>query len=302
MRVAIGLIVHESNTFFSQLMTVDRFAEKDLHYGEEILNHWHGTATEMGGFLLGAKRYGFELIPTLAAWGMPLGPLTAETFETLSTELLTRLEKAKPIDGVLLGLHGAMVSESFADADGELLRRVRQAIGRSTPLVVTLDYHANVTTEMTRWPDALVGYDTYPHVDQAERGLEAAGILESLMHKKLQTEIVLARRPLLPHILRQLTDCPPLSNALTMAHEIEDRHLAVCVSVAAGFPYSDVADVGFSVYAVAEKHLADSAKQAVEEIADYVAFLLSERSSHTTGQLIHVDGGYTHLDRALANA
>jgi L-fucose dehydrogenase len=39
-----------------------------------------------------------------------------------------------------------------------------------------------------------------------------------------------------------------------------------------------------------------------EEIANTVAFLLSERSSHTTGQIIHVDGGYVHLDRALANA
>jgi len=38
-----------------------------------------------------------------------------------------------------------------------------------------------------------------------------------------------------------------------------------------------------------------------EEIANMVAFLLSERSSHTTGQIIHVDGGYVHLDRALAN-
>jgi L-fucose dehydrogenase len=39
-----------------------------------------------------------------------------------------------------------------------------------------------------------------------------------------------------------------------------------------------------------------------EEIANTAAFLLSSRSSHTTGQLIHVDGGYVHLDRALANA
>jgi enoyl-[acyl-carrier-protein] reductase (NADH) len=38
-----------------------------------------------------------------------------------------------------------------------------------------------------------------------------------------------------------------------------------------------------------------------EEIANMVVFLLSPRSSHTTGQLIHVDGGYVHLDRALAN-
>lgn len=40
----------------------------------------------------------------------------------------------------------------------------------------------------------------------------------------------------------------------------------------------------------------------VEEIANMVAFLLSEKSNHTTGQLIHVDGGYVHLDRALANS
>lgn len=39
-----------------------------------------------------------------------------------------------------------------------------------------------------------------------------------------------------------------------------------------------------------------------EELANATVFLLSERSSHTTGQIIHVDGGYVHLDRALANA
>jgi L-fucose dehydrogenase len=39
-----------------------------------------------------------------------------------------------------------------------------------------------------------------------------------------------------------------------------------------------------------------------EELGNATAFLLSERSSHTTGQIIHVDGGYVHLDRALANA
>ena len=39
-----------------------------------------------------------------------------------------------------------------------------------------------------------------------------------------------------------------------------------------------------------------------EEIANAVVFLLSERSSHTTGQLVYVDGGYVHLDRALANS
>ena len=67
MRIALGMIIHESNTFFSQPMTMEKFAEKDLHYGSEIVTHWTGTCNEMGGFLEGAKKYGFDIVPTVAA-------------------------------------------------------------------------------------------------------------------------------------------------------------------------------------------------------------------------------------------
>src|SRR5690242_5674550 len=147
-------------------MTMERFAEKDLHVGSDIIDYWRGTCSEMGGFIEGGRQFGFKLVPTVMAWGMPSGALTSETLETLSQMLLARLEDAKPLDGVLLSLHGAMVSDSFTDADGEILRRVRKTIGVNTRLVVTLDYHANTTEEMVRWSDAIVGYDTYPHIDQ----------------------------------------------------------------------------------------------------------------------------------------
>jgi microcystin degradation protein MlrC len=269
MRIALGMIMHESNTFFSQAMTMEKFAEKDLHYGPEIVDHWAGTCNEMGGFLEGAERYGFEIVPTIAAWGMPLGPLTDETFETLCNSLLSRLEQAKPLHGVLLALHGAMVAESFPDGDGEILRRVRQAIGPAIPLVVTLDFHANVTAEMVRWPDVMVGYDTYPHIDQAERGLEAAGILHRVLTAGLRPKLALARRPLFVHILCQLTERSPMSKAPDLAHEIERRPGMVSVSVAGAFAYSDVPYAGFSVYAVA-KNEAAMAQQAADQVADFV--------------------------------
>ena len=269
MRIATGLIYHESNTFFSQAMTLARFKEKDLLYGQEILDHWTGTCSEIGGFVEGASRFGFELVPTVAAWGMPAGPLTNETFESLSNSLISRLRQESPLDGVLLGLHGSMVSEMFPDADGNLLRRVRAAIGPTMPLVVTLDYHANLTDEMVRWPNAMIGYDTYPHIDQAERGLEAAEIIWRMIHEGLQPKLALARRPLFPHILRQLTDGPPMADAIALAHELEQAPDIVAVTVAAGFPYSDVPDAGFSVFAVARDD-AKVASRAAERVADFV--------------------------------
>jgi microcystin degradation protein MlrC len=269
MRIATGLIYHESNTFFSQAMTLARFKEKDLHYGHEILQHWTGTCSEIGGFIEGASRFGFELVPTIAAWGMPAGPLTNDAFESLSDFLISKLREQAPLDGVLLGLHGSMVSEAFPDADGELLRRVRQAIGQTTPLVVTLDYHANVTDEMVRWPNAMIGYDTYPHIDQAERGLEAAEILSRMIYDGLRPKLALARRPLFPHILRQLTDSAPMADAIALARELERAPDMVAISVAAGFPYSDVPDAGFSVYAVARDDV-KVASRAAERVADFV--------------------------------
>ena len=269
MRIAIGGIYHESNTFFSQPMTVERFAEKDLHYGADVLDHWRGTCSEMGGFIEGGERFRFELLPTVMAWGMPAGALNDETFETMSQSLIRRLEEARPLDGVLLSLHGAMVATSYPDADGEILRRVRTAVGDSVPVVVTLDYHANMTEEMVRWPNALVGYDTYPHVDQAERGIEAAGIIHRIVQEGLRPKAVLERRPILPHILRQLTTKPPMADAILLAHKLEQDLEIVSISVAAGFPYCDVPDAGFSVFAIAINN-ENVARQAAKEIADGV--------------------------------
>jgi microcystin degradation protein MlrC len=269
MRIAVGGIYHESNTFFSQPMTMERFAEKDLHFGADILEHWRNTCSEISGFMEGAQQFKFELVPTVMAWGMPSGALTSETYETLNRMLLSRLEDAGPLDGVLLSLHGAMVSEGFADGDGEILRRVRRAIGPETPLVVTLDYHANMTEEMVGWPDAIICYDTYPHIDQAERGLEAAGIMNRILREGLKPKLALTRRSMLPHILRQLTEESPMSDAIALAHELEQRPEIVSVSVAAGFPYCDVPDAGFSVFAVADND-EGVARRAADQVADAV--------------------------------
>src|SRR5689334_20344554 len=268
MRVAVGGIYHESNTFMAQQMTLARFSESHLHYGADILPHWRGTCSEMAGFFEGADRFCFEAIPTLMAWGMPSGTVTNETFESLSGDLIARLRSAAPLDGVLLSLHGAMVSEQYPDADGEILRRVREAIGPDMPLVATFDFHANLTEEMVRWPDALVGYKTYPHIDQVDRAIEAAGILHRMLRQGLRPHIALARRPLFPHILTQSTEHSPMAEIITATRDRESMPGMVSVSVAAGFPYTDVPYAGFAVLAISETR--DAARGAADSLANLV--------------------------------
>jgi len=233
-------------------MTLERFAECQLQYGADVIPSWAGTCSEIEGFLEGAQRFEFDVIPTLMAWGMPAGAVTTGCFEHLVAELVSRLKSAGPLDGVLLMLHGAMVTDNFADADGEILRRVRAAIGPNVALVVTLDFHANLTDEMVHWANAIVGYDTYPHVDQVERGLEAAEILNRMLRDDLYPHMVLARCPLLPHILSQCTERAPMAEMMEAAHRCERTPGIISVTVAAGFPYTDVPHAGYAVLAIGE--------------------------------------------------
>jgi microcystin degradation protein MlrC len=268
MRVAVGGVYHESNTFFSQPMTLERFQESQLHYDDDVVRYWRNTSSEMAGFLQGCDRFNFEVAPTLMAWGIPSGAVTEEAFEHLSAALIERLKSAEPVDGVLLSLHGAMVSDKYPDADGELLRRVRYAIGEGVPLIVTLDFHANLTEEMARWPDALIGYDTYPHVDQVERGLEAAEVLNRMLRDGLRPAMALERRPLLAHILSQSTERAPMADVIRAAHDCELRPDVISVTIAAGFPYTDVPQAGFGVVVVAESR--DVAREVAKSLANSV--------------------------------
>ncbi len=87
----------------------------------------------------------------------------------------------RALDAVYLDLHGAMVSEHYEDGEGELLRRVRDIVGPSVPVVISLDLHANVTEGMLEHCDAMTIYRTYPHLDMAVTGARAYDLLLPLL-------------------------------------------------------------------------------------------------------------------------
>src|SRR3954470_6270462 len=150
-RVAVAQISHETNVFSSQKTDFAAFEASGLHLGQAALESARNTNSEFGGFITGAETYGFDLIPVLAVWATPSGIVTSDAIERLSHVLdegLRTAMTAGPLDGVLLALHGAMVTENDDDGEGQILHQVRLTVGDDVPIVATLDLHANISQRM----------------------------------------------------------------------------------------------------------------------------------------------------------
>jgi microcystin degradation protein MlrC len=242
MRVVVGGIYHESHSFSNVPTDLEAFRKVLLLEGREVIERLQGTTSEMAGFIEGANRFGFALIPTVWAWGTSTGPVQTETLEYLLNLVRDHLRDEGPVDGILFTLHGALVAEHALDGDGYILSQLRKLVGESIPIVVTIDFHANISDLMVQMANAIVGYDTYPHIDQVERGLEAAELLVRTIRGEIKPVMALAKPPMITVPNKQGTNQEPMKQLLAHAHELERAVLSVTIS--GGFAYSDVPEIG----------------------------------------------------------
>src|SRR5215472_18299258 len=125
MRVLVGSLIQESNTFSPLRSDLSFFRSGCLCFDQESLDLLAGTRTELGGFIAEAGKAGAQLAPTVAAWAASAGAMEGTSYRWLAEELLGRVRGAGAVDGVLLALHGAWVAEDEEDADGWILEQVR---------------------------------------------------------------------------------------------------------------------------------------------------------------------------------
>ena len=242
--IAIGGILHESNTFSNVPTNRAAFESGYLIFDNDILDIWGESHHEIGGFIEGASTYDWDLHPILMAAATPAGRVTDAFFNETITELIQRIQSVPNLDGVLLALHGAMVVESYPDGDGEVLRRMRQALGADFPIVSTLDHHTNVSEQMVAESTALVIYKTNPHVDQRQRGLQAAEILMCTVSGEIKPTQALAKPPMIFNIRHQYTSVEPMCSILEEAAQLETESNVLAANIAAGYPYADVHEIG----------------------------------------------------------
>ena len=257
MKIISGGIQHETNTFArGQTTTVDFVRDShlglDMPGGQAIVDRFADTATVHGGYIAGAEEAGFELVPVLNVRAQPSGIVEKASFDYLLELLVNRIVRELPADGILLDLHGAMVVAGHEDAEGEIVRGVREVAGFDMPVVVTLDLHANISPALAQRATVIIGYDTYPHVDMGERGHEAARLMGRLVRAEVQPVQAYRQLPLATMPPMQCTLREPMQTLVRELHELEAHPGIVTATVAMGFSFADIHDMGVSVLVTAD--------------------------------------------------
>jgi microcystin degradation protein MlrC len=251
MRIAIAGLMHESNTFNPLRTDGTAFEAQSVTFGAALLAEWRDAHHEVGGFIEAADVEGFEAVPLVMAWATPSGPITDAVLGEITKHIINGVCSEKP-DGLLLALHGAMVAESHADADGEVLRRLRAALGPDFPVAVTLDLHGNLSQRLIGNCQIAVAYRTCPHVDQRECGRRAARLLVRTLYGEVRPRMALAKPPLIVNIMAHDTSAEPLRSFMERARALEQQPGILAVSLLPGFAYADVEQMGPSVVVVTD--------------------------------------------------
>lgn len=272
-RIAIGGFQHETNCFIAARTDFESFRtigdRPPLSRGEEIFTNLPGRAFAMSGFLADmASRH--ELVPLVWTSGGAGGYVTSDAYERILGELVGRLSLALPVDAVYLDLHGAMCSVDFPDGEGEILRRVRAVVGERVPIVISLDYHTNLTPAMADLTDGMAIYHTYPHVDRPRTGSRAARILSQILERGKPTARAFRKLPFLIPLNFQCTLVEPSKSIVARSASGEGGDvLDLCYG--AGFPPSDLYDCGPGV--IAHGYAQKAVDAAADRLSDYIGGL-----------------------------
>lgn len=256
-RILLAGIFHETHTFVDEPTPLDDFT---ILRGDELLK-CRGDASPLGAALDAARDFGWHVVPAIDVRASPSGIVPDAVVETFWTAVESTLRKqTEPLDGVLLVLHGAMVSQSQDDVEGEMLRRLRAAPAcADVPIFGVFDLHASFSPAMARHADCLTAYRENPHADAAEAARRAATLLERALRDGQRPRMVLRHAGVMWPPGGTGTADSPMRDLEALAREIEAQDPDIwSIDIVGGFAFADVADAGVSLVVATSGYVAQA--------------------------------------------
>ncbi|GIP31231.1 M81 family metallopeptidase [Paenibacillus sp. J2TS4] len=274
-RIGVVGMFHETNCFAPGMTEIADFQRLDWTESSQAFHErYENTRTSMGGIIDGARSNRLELVAGLYTAAVPGGIVSAAA-EKMMDLIVASIEPE--LDGLIVILHGAMVSETYEDMEGELLSRIRKKVGSALPIAITVDLHANMSLQMVQLSDFIVGFDTYPHVDMYERAVEAVELLSRNIRGEIIPAKALSHTRLLVAPQAMLTSEGMMKDMMDRAFAMELLPGVLNVTVCGGFPYSDVPDAGMSFLVTTDRD---------ERLAQELANELGELARKSMGNML----------------
>jgi len=295
MKIAILGLYHETNTFSKVRADYDAF---EIYRGHEIIDQYIDSHSTNAGFLQLEEYPEVQVVPLVFAITGPIGTITREAYESINEEMLSKLTSLGPWDGVLLSLHGAAVSEDYPDADGETSYRVRTLLGPDVKIGMSLDMHANMSQKMVDNVDIITVYRTNPHLDAKTRAFECGKMIIEAVKGNINPIMWLETPPVVINIVKQFTDEEPMKSLMEKLDETLSCPNIIHGSVAEGYPYADVEEMGMSFLSIADNDI-KSAQSASRWMAEQAWEIKEEFIGSTPSvleALSYADRNYSDID------
>ena len=290
MRLFTAALALEANTFLPVPTSYRAFVEK-VYFPPgrypELPSH-HAAAPWVARRR--ARRGEFELIEGSCYAAQPGGAAARAAYEQMRDEILDQLRAALPVDGVVLGLHGAMVAHGYDDCEGDLLEQVRSIVGRKCVIGAELDLHCHLTEKRCRPADIIVLYKHYPHTDFVERGEEMLDLVLRTIRGEIKPQTSLFDCRLVGFFP---TTVHPMRGLVERIIAMEAKDPVLSISIGHGFPYGDVPEAGARVLVIT-----DHAKAEGDRLAEEIGQELIALRSSSNSEFYDVDGA---IDAALAH-
>ena len=248
MKVFIAGLKQESNTFNPDHTDRGYFERGYVLEGRRIPEVLKDTNSEIWGFYEHFRdKTEYELVPGFAVWSIAHGPVLDSVLEEFTVAIKKSLRESQPVDGILISLHGALVSESREDCDGYILKEVRKAAGDDVPISVALDYHTIFTQDMVDSADALCTFRTYPHIEFKDTGIRAAKCLETLLKDECEIRKTYRKLPMIVPVENSETESGPMVKAIRLLEELDQEPSILSASLCCSQPWIDARDTGISI-------------------------------------------------------
>lgn len=260
MRLFSATIGTESNTFSPLPTSIEAYKEGVfLRPGEHPDDAPRSCTAPLWVARRRAKTEGYTLIEGSCFFASPAGATNRADYEFMRDEILAQIKAAMPLDGVLLGLHGAMVAYGYDDAEGDVIERVRAIVGKDCVIGVELDPHCHLTLKRVRLSDIIILYKEFPHTDVVERAEELLTLVLQTIRKQVKPVMSM-------YDCRQISSYPtthPLMRGFVdRIKAMEGKEGILSISICHCFPYADVAEVTGRILVVA-----DSDKKKADALA-----------------------------------